>query len=336
MAKHGYCFTINTYTDAIVCNVQGSVGFAGITYVCYGFERGSETDRPHMQGYLQATHDNKSRFQKKFGVKCHFEKQKAITGPSDLELQGTFGHPYTAIGYCMKDGDFHEWGEKVDIKPTTKGARNDLNEVKEAIDKGESYDTICETHFQQAAMYSKFIKERIQARDSNKLLDTLREQYSSSSLMPWQNALVEYLDEGVDPRKIAWIWDKDGNSGKSWMAKYLVATRNACYLSFGRKSDLTYIFSQDPKPIVVFNLSRTTAPSMEEHENNKKNFLDGIYSLAEDLKDGILVNTKYEAKTVMFEVPHVIFFANFEPDRTKWSADRYDVTNMTPMDFTPP
>jgi hypothetical protein len=50
--------------------------------------------------------------------------------------------------------------------------------------------------------------------------------------------------------------------------------------------------------------------------------------LAEELKNGILVSGKYESKTVVFKVPHVIFFANFEPDMTKWSSDRYFVKNI--------
>ena len=118
MPLHGYTFTINNYTDKIVCDVMGSEGKAGITYVCYGFEVGEQGTK-HMQGYLQATHDNKKRFQKAFGVNCHLEKQKADTGPSELELAGTFGKPFTAIGYCVKDGDFHEFGDKQFIKATS-------------------------------------------------------------------------------------------------------------------------------------------------------------------------------------------------------------------------
>lgn len=333
MPTLAYCWTLNNWTPLERQQIL-DINDTKVQYICLAEEIGAQ-GTPHLQGYIQLKKQCKYTTIKsnwQGWSRVHFEQ---YTMGSDDDNYDYVHGPYTKNGKNKPLNEtFVEKGERISMG--RKGARNDLKEVKEAIDRGESYDEICETHFTQVAMYSKFIKERIQARESGRLLDSLREQYNSSSLMPWQSALVDYLDEGVDPRKIAWIWDKEGNSGKSWMAKYLVATKNACYLSFGRKSDLIYIFAQDPKPIVVFNLSRTTAPTTEEHEQCKKNFLDGIYSLAEDLKDGILVNTKYEAKTVLFQVPHVIFFANFEPDRTKWSADRYDVTNMSTMDFTCP
>ena len=84
------------------------------------------------------------------------------------------------------------------------------------------------------------------------------------------------------------------------------------------------VYAQKPTKIVLFDLSRTT----ETSEDSRKHYLDGIYSLAEDLKNGRIVSTKYESKTVFFPPPHVIFFANFEPDYTKWSEDRYFVTKL--------
>ena len=46
------------------------------------------------------------------------------------------------------------------------------------------------------------------------------------------------------------------------------------------------------------------------------------------LKNGRVVSTKYDSKTIFFPIPHVIFFANFEPDYTKWSADLYNVIKL--------
>lgn len=320
MPTLAYVATLNNYTpeDVAVLRTPNSK----LRYIIVGHEVG-EQGTPHLQIYFQ------------------LEKQTMLTtikrwgGPwSRMHFETARGTDSEAADYCKKEGNFFEIGERKQMG--RKGARNDLEAVKQAIDRGESYDEICETHFQQAAAFSKFIKERVQARDSGKLLNSLKERFESSVLKPWQQHLKDDVLGEAHPRKIIWIWDK-GNSGKSWMAKYLVATADACYLTFGRKSDLIYIFTQNPKPIVCINLSRTTAPSQEEHENNKKNFLDGLYSLAEDLKDGILVNTKYESRTVLFETPHVVFFANFAPDMTKWTADRYAVINLdAPLSFDAP
>ena len=86
---------------------------------------------------------------------------------------------------------------------------------------------------------------------------------------------------------------------------------------------MAYIYAQNPTKTVLFDLSRTT-----EVTEDSKHRLDGIYSLAEDLKNGRVVSTKYDSKTIFFPIPHVIFFANFEPDFTKWSADRYNVIRL--------
>jgi hypothetical protein len=120
------------------------------------------------------------------------------------------------------------------------------------------------------------------------------------------------------------VWEDEGNKGKSWMATYLGVVKGALVLTAGRKLDLTYIYAKNPKKVVIFDLTRTAAP-----DEDKKKSLDGIYSLAEELKNGHLVSTKYEPIDIYFRSPHVIFLANFEPDYSKWSGDRYFVTKLT-------
>ncbi len=203
-----------------------------------------------------------------------------------------------------------------------KGARSDLEEVKQAIERGESYDEICDTFFKQAASYSKFIKERVQVRDSAKQQDSLRELYSSAVMRQWQQAIINLIQEEAC-RKIHWIWETEGNVGKSYLANYLGAMHGATILTSCKKVDMAYIYAQKPTKIVLFDLARTN-----EATDERKHYLDGVYSLAEDLKNGRVVSTKYESKTVFFRPPHMIFFANFEPDYTKWSNDRYFVMKL--------
>jgi len=274
--------------------------------MCFGFEIGEEEGTPHMQGYLQGTQKQFSRLQQVIG-KCHMEAAKG----SDTE----------AIDYCKKQGDFWEAGERVTIT-RQQGKRTDLDEVKEAIERGETYDAICLSHFDQSAKYGRFIKERIQARDSGRQQGALKKLYESSVLRPWQSALLWIVNSDPCPRTIHWMWETKGNVGKSWMANYLGCLHGATVLTAGKKVDMAYIYAQKPTRIVVFDLSRTTEPS------DGKSYLDGIYSLAEDLKNGRVVSTKYESKTVYFQSPHVVFFANFPPDMTKWSDDRYFINEL--------
>lgn len=53
------------------------------------------------------------------------------------------------------------------------------------------------------------------------------------------------------------------------------------------------------------------------------------YAALEVVKDGIFYNTKYESGMVMYNVPHVVVLANFPPDQTKLSADRWVIKDIT-------
>jgi len=314
MPRYGFVFTLNNYTPEQELVLQGAIGQVGVTYISYGREIAPTTNTPHLRGYLQSTQKKKDRMHQKLGIFVVPQERSALN----------------AKNYTQKEANFFESGQFDDeVKGTfekKQGARTDLDAVKECIDKGDSYTDICKTQFGTAAKYHIFIKEQIQARDSELQLDILKKRYESCSLRPWQQELVDICDTEASPRTIHWIWEDEGNKGKSWMAKYLLAMKEACYLTYAKKADLAYIYAQKPTKIVVINLSRTS--NSEEDEKNRKHHLDGLYGLAEDLKDGVLVSGKYQSTTKIFEVPHVIFFANFPPDYTKWSRDRYSVKKL--------
>lgn len=52
------------------------------------------------------------------------------------------------------------------------------------------------------------------------------------------------------------------------------------------------------------------------------------YQAIEAIKDGCIVNTKYESGGLIFNSPHLIIFANAEPNYTKLSEDRWLVTKI--------
>lgn len=281
-----------------------SIGECGIKYLIFGREVG-EQGTPHLQGYMQVNHDKFDRLKRRFGNSLHLEKQK--------------GDSKEAADYCKKEGDFEEFGnyEHIPSPKKRQGERKDLESVKDAIYNGAKYDDIVEAHFACAAKYSRFIKEQIQARDAGRLVLSLKESFADAVLRPWQSALMDVLHEPVCPRKIHWLWESSGNVGKSWLTRYIMATEDATVLTEGKKTDMAYIFSKKPTKIVIIDLCRTNTE-----------YLNGIYSLAENLKNGYIVSSKYDSTGVVFEIPHVVIFANFEPDYTKWSADRYNVVNI--------
>lgn len=312
----GICFTFNNPTPETYLKARGAVGQAGIKYICWGNEVG-QAGTPHMQGYIQSNQDKYARLMKVIGT-CHMEKQQ--------------GDSKQAVDYCKKDGDFQEFGSYVhiDSPKSRQGQRKDHDEVKELIKSGKTYQEIVDTNFAYAAKYGKFIKEQVAVQRMAAGKNSLLAEYEGVSWKPWQQDVLNVIAGTPDPRKIHWIWEPTGNVGKSFLAKYIMLTSSATLMESGKKVDMAYIFAQNPTKTVMIDLSRTSAPV------DGKDYLGGMYSLLETLKNGVLTSTKYESQVISFPRPHVIVFANWEPDYTKWSSDRYDVTNLSELSFAPP
>lgn len=297
-----YCATLNNYTpeDVAVLRTPNS----RLAYIVVGHEMG-ENGTPHLQIYFQLEKQTKLSTIKNWG------------GPwAKMHLESARGTDVEASDYCKKDGHYFEVGSCKSMGRA--GQRNDLLSLKQAIRDGATYDVLLETHFETCAMYSRFVKDVLKQEAMNKELALLREDLQSSLLRPWQKALLDVVSEDPHPRRIYWMWENKGNVGKSWMAKYLMAMKDAILLTPGKKADMAYIYSQKPSKIVIFDLSRTTAPSEDRNYT-----LDSVYSLAEDIKNGMVTSYKYDSCNVLSRGTHVVVFANFEPDLTKWSSDRY-------------
>lgn len=280
-----------------------------ITYLVLGRERG-EGGRLHLQGFMQLSNPIRFRTIHSWGNLWSTAHLECRRGTAD-----------EAAAYCRKDNDFKEFGT---LSTKQQGKRNDLRAVQQAINEGMDWQELVNTYFGECAKYGKFFQTLLSEKKQSDALAALKQQLTGSTLRSWQKELEEQILSSPDPRQILWCWDSTGNTGKSWMAKYLMAFHNALILESGRKMDLAYIFQQHLNPIVVFDLARTTAPDPEARSSP----LDVIYSLMENLKNGYLISTKYDSKRVLFKIPHVIVFANYEPDYSKMSGDRWQIRRL--------
>lgn len=147
-----------------------------------------------------------------------------------------------------------------------------------------------------------------------KVIKILKDQ----QLYKWQLNIISLIKTEADDRTIHWFYEKKGNVGKTTFCKYLVIKYNVIVLS-GKASDMKfgivkYIEKNGDYPnIVVLDITRT-----------REEFLS--YTGIEEIKNGLFFSGKYESDMVIGNCPHLIIFANFKPEISAMSADRWKIT----------
>lgn len=141
-------------------------------------------------------------------------------------------------------------------------------------------------------------------------LDILKEE----ELYPWQREIIDLIKQVPDKRTIHWYWCKQGNTGKTTFCKYLASKYNAVPLD-GKKNDVLYCAAEYESDLYVWDLER----SMEEFVS---------YGAIEKIKNGLYTCTKYESKPIIRNCPHILIFANFKPEETKLSRDRWHIVRL--------
>lgn len=138
-------------------------------------------------------------------------------------------------------------------------------------------------------------------------------------LYDWQQKVVDICKTDPDDRTVHWYWSKEGAKGKTSLIKYLIVNNNALVVG-GRVQDIcnslnNYYEKHKIYPdVVCVNLARDC-----------KNM---SYKGIEGIKDGLVVNTKYECTQHVFNPPHVFIFANIPPNFDMLSHDRWNVVNL--------
>lgn len=134
---------------------------------------------------------------------------------------------------------------------------------------------------------------------------------------PYQIEILSLLSTEPDNRKIYWYFG-NGNIGKTQFSKYLSYHHNAICLS-GKGSDvrngvIQYLQANGDTPeIVIF-------PVPKSYDTNYIS-----YEALENIKDMYFYSGKYEGGMVNGNSPHLLVFANCEPDYNKVMLDRWKV-----------
>lgn len=146
------------------------------------------------------------------------------------------------------------------------------------------------------------------------LLDRLMEKYKNVVWKDWQQEVLNILETKPDDRKIYCYIDHKGNSGKSFLCKYIDIKYNAI-IAEGKKDD---IFHQ---VAVALEGNLETTVVLIDVPRSQLGYIN--YAAIEKVKNGHFYSGKYEGKKCIFEIPHVIMFMNAEPNTLEMSMDRW-------------
>lgn len=138
-------------------------------------------------------------------------------------------------------------------------------------------------------------------------------------LYPWQQSIIDIINKEADDRTVNWYYSEEGSKGKTQLIKLLAVKYKALVIG-GRVQDIAnglknYHEANGEYPeLVCMNLARDV-----------KNL---SYKGLEMIKDGLVINTKYECSQHIFNSPHLFVFANMRPKEEKLSKDRWNIVNL--------
>lgn len=290
-----WCFTIPNYTDGTLQSLRALSGSGCVAYLVFGREVAPTTGTPHLQGYVRFNTRKRFACVRRLLPQCH--------------LTSARGSPQQNRDYCCKDGDYEEFG----VSPVlAQGRRTDFDRYVEWIQSLPGQPTERELILHNPSLYGRY------ARSLRAISRELapRPVLRDGELRPWQADLYTRLQGEANDRTVEFIVDRDGGLGKSWFCGYVFSQLPECQLlGPGKRDDLAHAVDERSR-IFLFNVPR----GQMEYLN---------YGLLEMLKDRMVLSPKYDSQMkILRHTPHVVVFSNEDPDDTKMTEDRYDITHI--------
>lgn len=152
------------------------------------------------------------------------------------------------------------------------------------------------------------------------------------TFLPWQRDVYRYITrDEVHPREIVWLYDPDGNIGKTDFFKFLGFKRIANCITASDEAHLTRALQNNPvRRAFIFDLPRNVATGAKEARD--------LFRVIEHVKDGKVMGHMYDSKMELFARPHVVILSNSPPAAFKaiLSADRINCKTITGAANHPP
>lgn len=296
-----WCFTLNNYDDDDIARLEQAGD--SVSYLCFGKEVG-DSGTPHLQGTVV------------FKKKVRFSGVKSVVGDrAHVEVCRRLSE---SIDYCKKDGDFTEIGT---VPVRKAGHSTPFEAFKGAVASGE-VTSLVDAREKYPGVYARYPRWCIEylgdAAGSNHKVEVF-------PLRVWQASVNEELKLEACPRRIKFVVDPVGNSGKTWFARYYqeyVSDQNLCQIMEpGRRADMAHALKETIRVLFM------DAPRSKQGEYIQYDFLEAV-------KNGLVFSGKYESRVKRLGPVHVVVFMNEDPCPKALSEDRYDILRITPASLS--
>lgn len=296
--------TYNKDAEKIWDKIEKLNKYSWITYCVAAKETGMITGKTHVHIFIYCqTQQRVSRAVKIFKGKPHIEICYGTVEQNRdyLRKQGTDRDTYY---------EPHEWVPKEKkkkmnfaeiIKIFCDGAKKGLT-PQEVYKDNDTLKGAYAYHYQK-------IDRMIEKDKQTEIEDQFKESWASWQPKLWQQEILDIVKETPDFRKIYWYYGPP-NIGKSQISFYIEDTMDALRVEKTDYVNMAKLWTG--QKIVIFDLPLA--------------YKDVDYTLLESVKSGRIMSTKYEPIRKKFIRPHLIVFANFKPDTSMLSEDRWIIT----------
>ena len=172
-------------------------------------------------------------------------------------------------------------------------------------------------HIEEASDNYEYERKEGRFIASSDTVHTLQSRFGD--LRPNQRRILNRTDMQSD-RGVTVVVDHKGNNGKSWLCRYLYENGRALYVPPTIKSAqgiIQFIASgYRGEEYIIIDIPRSTRWSSD------------LYVAVETVKDGLVYDTRYSARTRNIYGVKVLVMCNTKPNVAKLSADRWDLIDQ--------
>lgn len=239
-----------------------------------------------------------------------WDKVRTRVGPFQLKPITTDEHMTNAIKYDVADKKGGENSESKllidEIGDWTPEIPFHITAIEFIQDQKNFIDVL------KHPLYGKYVQGKLQWA---KLIFNSKPppHMALSDLFKWQTFFDLLCQLPPDDRSIHWIIDRIGGNGKSALINHICCKYEAFMIDDGASKDIA--FAYEGQPIVCIDLVRDSEEWVP-------------YRMMEKFKNSRMFSAKYESHMKLFKPPHVIVMANFAPDMTKLSPDRWLIYDL--------